>query len=276
MFKISMDELTRVLRDFHNLTKYLVAVYDAERNFVAAYPNQMCDFCVEVRKSPELRKKCVDSDNAGFDKCDKSGASCIYQCHMSVVEAISPIRFNNTSVGYLMFGQILGNNRDEVQNKANEANAAFGISITDSMIDSMIDSSEETIASAVNMMTMCAEYLYANEIIKKDAGMLAERLKTYVAENLAGDLCTQSVCERFYISRSKLYRLFAENFGMGFSDYVCEQRMRAAKKQLRGGDAPVWAVAESVGIKDANYFVRLFKSREGLPPLQYRKNAKKS
>jgi AraC-like DNA-binding protein len=157
----------------------------------------------------------------------------------------------------------------------NEANAAFGISITDSMIDSMIDSSEETIASAVNMMTMCAEYLYANEIIKKDAGMLAERLKTYVAENLAGDLCTQSVCERFYISRSKLYRLFAENFGMGFSDYVCGQRMRAAKKLLRGGDAPVWAIAEAVGIKDANYFVRLFKSREGLTPLQYRKSAKK-
>ena len=61
---------------------------------------------------------------------------------------------------------------------------------------------------------------------------------------------------------------------MGFSDYVREERLKAAKKLLRNGESPVWAVAEAVGIKDSNYFVRLFKKREGVTPLQYRKTKK--
>ena len=48
MFKASMDELMRVLRDFHNLTNFLITVFDAERNNVASYPNHMCEFCTEV------------------------------------------------------------------------------------------------------------------------------------------------------------------------------------------------------------------------------------
>ena len=270
-----MDELMRVLKDFHNLTGYLVVVFNSERKAVVSYPERMCEFCLEVRKSPELRKKCILSDNEGFDLCDRSGKPCIYKCHMSVIEAISPIKVGNVPVGYLMFGQILGNNYAEVQKKAQDANTAYGISVTDDMISAMPDSSEETIASAVNMMTMCAEYLYANEIIKKDTELVAERIKAYVADNLDTDLSTKSICERFYVSRTKLYRLSTELFGMGFSDHVCEQRLRMAKKLLRNGDTPVWAVAEAVGIKDANYFVRLFKRREGLTPLQYRKAWKK-
>lgn len=274
MFKISMNELMRVLKDFHVLTGFLIVVFDAERQTVASYPNRMCDFCTEVRKSPALAKKCCASDGRGFDNCDKSGKPCIYKCHMSVIEAISPIKFNDTAVGYLMFGQILGKDRDEVSEKAKEANSVYGISITDSMIGSMIAADDETIASAVNMMTMCAEYLYTNEIIKKDVSLLAERLKAYVSDNLSGDLSTEKVCEKFYISRTKLYRLSNDAFGMGFSDYVREQRLKAAKKLLRTGESPVWAVAEAVGIKDSNYFVRLFKSQEGVTPLQYRKSAR--
>ena len=193
---------------------------------------------------------------------------------MSVIEAISPIKFNDTAVGYLMFGQILGKDRSEVREKAKEANSAYGISITDGMIDSMTAADDEIITSAVNMMTMCAEYLYTNEIIKKDVSLLAERLKAYVSDNLSGDLSTENVCEKFYISRTKLYRISADAFRMGFSDYVREERLKVAKKLLRNGESPVWAVAEAVGIKDSNYFVRLFKSREGVTPLQYRKTKK--
>ena len=275
MFKVSMDDLINVLRDFHTLTGFLIVVFDAERRTVVSYPNRMCDFCSEVRKSSVLSKKCRASDELGFDTCDKSGKPCIYKCHMSVIEAISPIKFNDTAVGYLMFGQILGKDRSEVREKAKEANSAYGISITDGMIDSMTAADDEIIASAVNMMTMCAEYLYTTEIIKKDVSLLAERLKAYVSDNLSGDLSTENVCEKFYISRTKLYRLSADAFGMGFSDYVREERLKAAKKLLRNGESPVWAVAEAVGIKDSNYFVRLFKKREGVTPLQYRKAIEK-
>lgn len=275
MFKVSMDDLIKVLKDFHTLTGFLIVVFDAERRTVVSYPGRMCDFCSEVRKSSVLSKKCRASDELGFDTCDKSGKPCIYKCHMSVIEAISPIKFNDTAVGYLMFGQILGKDRSEVREKAKEANLRYGISITDAMIDSMTAADDNTISSAVNMMTMCAEYLYTNEIIKKDVSLLAERLKAYVSDNLSGDLSTEKVCEIFYISRTKLYRLSADAFGMGFSDHVRKCRIKEAKRLLRNTDRSVSDIAELVGIRDTNYFIRLFKKHEGTTPLQYRKSAEK-
>ena len=273
MFKVSMDELMRVLKDFHNLTNFLITVFDAERNNVVSYPNRMCDFCNEVRKSPSLRKKCIASDNEGLDTCDKIGKPCIYKCHMAVTEAIAPIKFNDIAVGYLMFGQIRANGSKEIKDMARLANEMHGISLTDSMIDSMTSASDEIISSALNMMTMCAEYLYSNEIIKNDIGIIAERLKSHVASNLSSDLSTESVCEKFYISRTKLYRLSTDIFGMGFSDYVRDQRIRAAKRLLRSTELSVAEVAERVGIGDPNYFIRSFKLRVGITPLQYRKRS---
>ena len=274
MFKASMDELMRVLRDFHNLTNFLITVFDAERNNVASYPNHMCEFCTEVRKNPTLRKKCTDSDNEGLDLCDKSGKPCIYQCHMAVTEAISPIKFNDTAVGYLMFGQIRANDSNEIREMANQVNASYDISISDAMIDSMTSATDETIVSALNMMTMCAEYLYSNEIIKNHIGIIAEKLKKYVSGNLASDLSAESVCERFYISRTKLYRLSVEIFGMGFSDYVRDQRIKEAKKLLRNTEFSITEIAERVGINDPNYFIRVFRRHVGTTPLQYRKGLK--
>jgi len=275
MIKFSMDKLMSVLRDFHTLTKYLVVVFDADRSTVASYPGRMCEFCNEVRKSPELKNKCLASDNAGFDLCDKSGGACIYKCHMSAIEAISPIKFNDTAVGYLMFGQIRERGSEEIAQKAKMANRDHGISITDTMIESMIAADNDTISSAVNMMTMCAEYLYTNEIIKKDTSLIAERLKSYVADNLSGDLSLEAICDRFYISRTKLYRLSADIFGMGFSDYIREQRLKKAKSLLKSTELSVSEVAELVGITDSNYFIRVFRSQVGQTPLRYRKASKK-
>ena len=275
MFKVSMDELMRVLKDFHNLTNFLITVFDSDRNNVASYPNRMCDFCNEVRKSPTLRKKCDVSDNDGFDTCDKSGLPCIYKCHMAVTEAIAPIKFNDTHIGYLMFGQIRASDGERIREMAEIANENHGISISESMIDSMVSATDETIASALNMMTMCAEYLYSNEIIKKDVGIIAERLKAHVSENIAGDLSIETICEKFYVSRTKLYHLSMDMFGMGFSDYVREQRIKAAKKLLRRTDLSISEVSARVGIGDPNYFIRLFKRSIGTTPLQYRKSREK-
>ena len=271
MFKVSMNELISVLKDFHTLTKFLIVVFDSERHTVVSYPDQMCDFCKEVRKSPALAKKCIACDNMGFDVCDKSGKPFIYKCHMSVSEAISPIRVNDTLVGYLMFGQILGNDHGTVREKAREVNFQHGLSITDAMIESMTVASDETVASAVNMMTMCANYLYTNEIIKNNPNIFVYQLQSYIESHLDGDITLDSITKHFYISRTNLYHISKENFGMGISDYIRLKRIKEAKRLLRNTNYSVSVIASKVGIQDTNYFIRIFKRIEGTTPLKYRK-----
>ncbi len=274
MFEFSHKELRKILEDFYNLTKFKIVLYDSDRNVIASYPDGMCRFCTEVRKSPVLYEKCIGCDNVGFDICDKTRAAYIYKCHMSVIEAIAPIYSNEITIGYLMFGQILEKSHEEVIRKATEISKNHGIYLTDDMISEMTVADGEYIKSAVNMMTMCANYLYTNEIIRNNPNVLAYQIKEYIKSHLTSDLSLDALCKRFYVSRTKLYQISSSNFGMGITDYIRLCRIREAKRLLSTTESSVSEIASTVGISDTNYFIRAFKQSEGITPLQYRKQLK--
>ena len=271
MFTISMEELKRVFRDFHNITRFMIVLFNSERRIITSYPENMCRFCREVRRSEELAEECRKCDERGFDICDKTRKPYIYKCHLGAIEAIAPIYAGELNAGYLMFGQIRPEDTDGIKAAAAAANARHGTEMTDEMIDEMTAADDSFIGSAVNMMTMCASYLYANEIIRGNPNLLVDQLKDYVRANLAGDLSLEAICRSFFVSRSKLYALSHEAFGMGISQYIRRERINEAKRLLRSGELSVSEIAAAVGIPDDNYFIRTFRAAVGVTPLQYRK-----
>lgn len=270
MLEVSMTELKRILVDFHNLTKFKIVLYDTDRNVLYSYPETMCDFCKAVRSQPALAKKCIDCDNIGFDICDQTKSPHIYECHMSVTEAIAPIYSGGIHVGYLMFGQILRPSRQKVIDAAK----THGIPVTEGMLGQMPTADDGYIRSAVSMMSVCADYLCTKEIIRRNPNVLSYHLQQHIHTHLDGDLSVEALCKRFYLSRTKLYQLSRQTFQMGISDYVRQQRLIKAKKLLVSTDLPVSQIAAAVGIPDTNYFIRTFKQLQGVTPLQYRKSRK--
>ena len=67
MYSVSAEELHAALKDFYQLTRFKIVLYDAERRVLASYPDEMCRFCIAVRRSEALAHKCFDCDRAGFD-----------------------------------------------------------------------------------------------------------------------------------------------------------------------------------------------------------------
>lgn len=271
MKNVSMDELNVVLRDFYNLTQFMIVVYDSDRRVLTSYPGKMSQFCCAVRRSPLLAEKCIECDNHGFDICDKTRKPYIYKCHMGITEAVVPIYANDVNIGYLMFGQILSDDRESLRKCAQRAEIQYDIRIGDRAVDSIVTADQAFIASAANMMAMCASYLYTSEIIRKNPNILEYQLKEYISENLAQDLSTQHLCQHFYISRTKLYSISRDCFGMGISDYIRTERIKRAKRLLANSTETVACIATAVGIADTNYFIRTFKALVGVTPLQYRK-----
>ena len=272
MIDVSMDDLKNVLRDFYNVTKFLVVLYDSDRNIIYAYPEHMCKFCEAVRTNNTLAEKCFACDNIGFDICDKTRKPYIYKCHMSVIEAIAPIYANEVNMGYLMFGQILENDYKEVYEKAKAVSQAYNVELTDDIISEMTVADMLYINSAVNMMTMCASYLYTNEIIRNNPDIFVYQLKNYIRAHLHTDISIKTICKNFYISQTKLYKISRDNFNMGISDYIRLERIKKAKKLIVNTNDSISQIASAVGIKDTNYFIRIFKQAEGVTPLQYRKS----
>ena len=272
MTKVLTEKLYSVFRDFYNLTGFKIVLFDSSRTPIAAYPQRMCRFCDEVRHSPVLKERCFECDRLGFDTVDETAKSYIYRCHMSATEAIAPIFAGEKIAGYLMFGQIVNTDRDLISDIARKANENYSISISDDMIDEMRFVDEKYLASAANMLSLCASYLYTNEIVVLDPDVLAHRISAHVDENIK-DVSLESICRRFYISRSRLYSVSKESFGVGISDYIRKRRLELSKKLLRSSSMSIFEIAEEIGMKNANYFIRTFKASEGVTPLGYRKKA---
>jgi AraC-like DNA-binding protein len=77
------------------------------------------------------------------------------------------------------------------------------------------------------------------------------------------------------ISKFHLVREFKKYTGFTPNEYLINCRISNAKKLLKYSDLSVSEIAFSVGIDNISHFIHLFKSREQLTPLNYRKQWQK-
>jgi two-component system response regulator YesN len=84
------------------------------------------------------------------------------------------------------------------------------------------------------------------------------------------NLNLSTVAKHFHISGSHLSRVFHEEAGVSFINYLTDLRMREAESLLRDTYQSVAEVAYAVGYGNPNYFARIFQRRYGVPPSAYR------
>jgi transcriptional regulator GlxA family with amidase domain len=101
-----------------------------------------------------------------------------------------------------------------------------------------------------------------------DAAIAAAQV--WIADNYA----TASPVTRMATAADLTTRTFKRRFeaATGYTplDYVQSLRMEEAKQLLEASDAPIDAIAETVGYAEAAAFRRLFKRSTGISPLHYR------
>lgn len=273
MASVCKKDLQLALEHFHTVTGLKIVLYDVSRNIVAAHPHLNEPYCTTVRTSKELCERCLACDERGFDICEQTHAPYIYRCHMGITEAIAPIVSGELILGYLMFGQVLCCGEvEEAFATAVQTAEAFGLdaSCLSAQLKNMRQATEEYLTSALHIMCLCAGYLYTNEILKNGSEVLLFQIKEYIRSHIAEELCAEGLCRRFFISRSRLYHLSQEAFGMGIMEYIRERRLTLAKRKLTETVLPIAQVAAEVGYPDVNYFIRVFKSATGLTPRRYR------
>ncbi|TNJ67239.1 helix-turn-helix domain-containing protein [Paenibacillus hemerocallicola] len=84
------------------------------------------------------------------------------------------------------------------------------------------------------------------------------------------DLSLNLLADQFKQSVYHLSRIFKEQTGGNFIDYVLRLRVEKAKELLLASDKKVRDVAEEVGYRNLNSFVRIFKKTTGFTPTEFR------
>jgi len=85
-----------------------------------------------------------------------------------------------------------------------------------------------------------------------------------------------TVADRFGISIYMVSRLFKNQTGAGFKEYINAKRLERACSLLTETEDSISSIAQQVGFENPTYFTSLFRTRYGMTPSKYREDARKN
>ncbi len=120
----------------------------------------------------------------------------------------------------------------------------------------------------VNRFRECARNMTAKK--EEHENHLISKAKDYIEKNFHRDLSLEEVSRQLDLSSYYFSKLFKEETGSNFIEYVTSLRIDKAKELLMQKNLSMKEICSLVGYSDPNYFSRAFKKREGITPTEYR------
>ena len=132
----------------------------------------------------------------------------------------------------------------------------------------VLDTNEETTFSSVENDEINATE--PSELSKEDERFRRKLERIVNARMRNPNLNIDVIASQFGMGRTNFYRKVRELMGMSPNDYLRKCRMERAAELLQSSDQYIGEICGMVGIPDAQYFSRVFKSYFGVPPSSYR------
>lgn len=97
-----------------------------------------------------------------------------------------------------------------------------------------------------------------------------EKAKAYMMEKYNKDISLDDVSREVDISPYYFSKLFKEETGENFIEYLTNIRIEKAKQLLTGSALSMKEICGEVGYADPNYFSRIFKKNVGVTPTDFK------
>lgn len=98
-----------------------------------------------------------------------------------------------------------------------------------------------------------------------------EKILSWIEAHYTAPYRLDEMAKSLHLSPYHLSHLFKEAAGVSISDYIAARRIHQSVLLLATTNKPISFIAEEIGLTNASYFCKLFKSRMGITPHQYRK-----
>lgn len=92
-----------------------------------------------------------------------------------------------------------------------------------------------------------------------------------IDKNFKSELSLTYFEEMTHLSRYHILKEFKKYIGITINEYIIMARISYAKELLKYSDLSVGEIAFETGMNNVTHFINLFKAREGVTPLVYRK-----
>ena len=105
---------------------------------------------------------------------------------------------------------------------------------------------------------------------EKEAVSIIEKAKSYIRDNYKKDISLDEVSREVDISPYYFSKIFKEETGENFIEYLTRIRIEKAKELLMDANVSVKEAGIQSGYSDPNYFSRIFKKQMDMTPSEYK------
>ena len=267
------EQLSVLLRDFYELTGLRTVVFNAEGADILSYPETLPEFCRLVRSSPAGSAGCRLCDRGACVQARQERRPVIYPCHAGLIEVIAPILVDGAAVGYLLLSHIVQGADEEAEwAQVQQLCAGYGLDpeTLRPAYQALPRTPYRTLRAAADLLSMAARDACRAGLARLAPDSPLQRLDNYLAEHLAEDLPCERLCRELNMSRTALYQLARQAYGCGISEQITRLRVARALELLENTDLPNREICQRVGIRDYNYFFRVFRRQTGFTPRDWR------
>lgn len=92
----------------------------------------------------------------------------------------------------------------------------------------------------------------------------------YICLHYCEDISQKTVADAVHLNTAYFSTLFKRYVGIGFSEYLTQQRLHAIEKRLLEGNERIKTISAQEGFTDYQYFCKVFKRTFGVSPSTYR------
>ena len=110
-----------------------------------------------------------------------------------------------------------------------------------------------------------------SSVKKAEENPIIKKVCAYVDENLSSDISLETAADFVGVSSFYLSKLFKEEKGETFINFISDKRLEKSRQLLSETSLSIKEITAEVGYNDQNYFSRIFKTKYGLSPKEYRK-----
>lgn len=109
-----------------------------------------------------------------------------------------------------------------------------------------------------------------SEAREKKTNSLIRKAIGFIKDNFKSDITLEDVSREVNISPHYFSKLFKDEMGENFIDYLTTLRINTAKEIMKNSLMSVKEICYEIGYGDPNYFSRIFKKIVGVTPTEYR------
>lgn len=157
-----------------------------------------------------------------------------------------------------------------VQRKVMESGSYEDLNIcSDDYIKEILsfDNIDKLILWCINRIKFIARKIQMGKSEK--GNYIIKRAKEYINDKFKNDITLEELSKVLNISPQYFSRLFKEQTGYNFIEYLTFIRIEHSKELMNSTNMTIKEICYSVGYGDPNYFSRIFKKNTGISPTDY-------